>query len=673
MTRSKRWLLLVLVIQLLLGSSATRDGKRKVSSRPDEPAALSRVAGNSESDDHDLRAAREASIRSENERLGRLQGAGTSSDTQPNERLVTCSPSLSAQSSHMESFSLDQFVLPSLDELEAELCFSDDEAMERIEEEGEEGEEGGEAEDHCVGADELYWEWFSNYEPSEEHPNQRWTVDEPALAALCFEGVMSDQELANEFNVPVSLIWRLKRKLKLTWLGRGGEHPSYPDLAQLDQLWNAEPTLTVAELSVRLGCSPRALRYHFNRVGFICPFHGGQQQPVDDETVISALAEISERGYCSKLGHTFADSDLRVHFGIYASKKQIKRCLRLADPDNVRQRARKAAAMRYVYSVGGPRSLYHCDAHEKLAKLWGIWIHVCIDGYSRYIIYLKVTTDKASETVRQIFVEGCNEHGWASRCRWDKGTENVGAAAEQIFRMGTGRGSALTGRSSLNCRAEYIWAFVKVHISSYFRDLFFRMERDGLFSREDPGDLHCLQAVYVTLVQEACDHFRVMWNEHRIREPRSHSTLNFVGRRVHSGIPSEMFMEPIASQSVLEDELYNRNPETYGSDGPSGEDTSNDLPFNSHEDVIDPLVNFPFLQYVRSAYFVKCPLLPDNEGMDAFLLYRTVCDVLRHAALEFGDKSDDAIDWDAFVESSLDLGADLILLHEQLAWLALNH
>lgn len=122
------------------------------------------------------------------------------------------------------------------------------------------------------------------------------------------------------------------------------------------------------------------------------------------------------------------------------------------------------------------RSLYHCDAHEKIAKLFGIWIHGCVDGYSRYIVYLRAATDKKSQTVEDIFVDACNgwpngfgvgtpeQTGWASRVRVDKGTENVGLMLRQVERhydpadpSTLTRGSAITGRSTENCRIEYIW------------------------------------------------------------------------------------------------------------------------------------------------------------------------------------------------------------------------
>jgi hypothetical protein len=70
------------------------------------------------------------------------------------------------------------------------------------------------------------------------------------------------------------------------------------------------------------------------------------------------------------------------------------------------------------------RSLYHCDGHEKMAKVYGIWVHGGIDGYSRFVLYMKATANKYPETVRDCYVAACNKYGWSRRTRWDKGTHS---------------------------------------------------------------------------------------------------------------------------------------------------------------------------------------------------------------------------------------------------------
>lgn len=185
---------------------------------------------------------------------------------------------------------------------------------------------------------------------------------------------------------------------------------------------------------------------------------------------LDALESLQGTVSCSGVGVSFALARLKTEKGIVARASTVHKALRELDPDGHKKRAKEAAKTQYSYNVAGPRSLYHADAHEKVAKIWGFWFHLLIDGYSRYIIYLTVATDKLADTVRAIFVEACNTVGWAARVRWDKGTENAGCIIEQLSHhqragLEKWRGSALTGRSMQNCRAEYIWNFVKRHVS----------------------------------------------------------------------------------------------------------------------------------------------------------------------------------------------------------------
>ena len=102
--------------------------------------------------------------------------------------------------------------------------------------------------------------------------------------------------------------------------------------------------------------------------------------------------------------------------------------------------------------------------------------------------------------------------------RWDRGKENVEAIAAQwaywwdpslTDAQNQRRGSALTGRSVQNCRAEYIWAYVRTHITNYFRKLLWRMEKEmHILDPGDARDLFCLHVVFTTHIQCALDTFR---------------------------------------------------------------------------------------------------------------------------------------------------------------------
>jgi hypothetical protein len=173
-----------------------------------------------------------------------------------------------------------------------------------------------------------------------------------------------------------------------------------------------------------------------------------------------------------------------------------------------------------------------------------------------------------------------------------------------------------------------------------------------------------LQAVFVPMVQHACDDFRLMWNEHRIKGPRTEQGHG-------GGIPSELFTDPVSSDLVLDDDAYNINPEEYGIEEPFRGDHDDDNMQETSLHVVDPLSGDTELLAVRSAYFERVPLDPNSDGVDDYLRYRMVCTELVAALQEFGSDTT-SIDWEAFGTSlSPYTLSQTLRLRYQLAWLAL--
>lgn len=73
-----------------------------------------------------------------------------------------------------------------------------------------------------------------------------------------------------------------------------------------------------------------------------------------------------------------------------------------------------------MYKVRGANALWHHDGNEKL-RPWGFWVHGCIDGYSRLIVYLAVCSNKRMATVAELFKGAVVRLGWPSRIRGDLG------------------------------------------------------------------------------------------------------------------------------------------------------------------------------------------------------------------------------------------------------------
>lgn len=100
---------------------------------------------------------------------------------------------------------------------------------------------------------------------------------------------------------------------------------------------------------------------------------------------------------------------------------------------------------RRVYRVRGANALWHIDGNEKL-RPWGFWVHGCIDGYSRLIIYLACCPNKRASTVARLFLDAITVFGWPSRGRGDFGKENNEVEKEMIRRWGAAHRAFLRGR-----------------------------------------------------------------------------------------------------------------------------------------------------------------------------------------------------------------------------------
>ena len=122
-------------------------------------------------------------------------------------------------------------------------------------------------------------------------------------------------------------------------------------------------------------------------------------------------------------------------------RQQLRGSVHRVDPEGVARR-RLGKLERKVYNVEGPDHLWHLDGHHKLIK-WGFVTHGCIDGFTRFITYLKCSTNNKSKTVLQLFQQAIEVNNVPSRVRGDRGGENVLVADKMIELRGVGRNSYL--------------------------------------------------------------------------------------------------------------------------------------------------------------------------------------------------------------------------------------
>lgn len=125
---------------------------------------------------------------------------------------------------------------------------------------------------------------------------------------------------------------------------------------------NTVPLRRVARV---LGLTHRQLRCHMQRRGL-------SRHPAPPAN-LPELIDGVRTGAFSNYGCTMVQGLLRAK-GVNVTRYRVMKVLQRADPGGARRRKRRRLRRR-TYRVGGPRSLYHADGHEKLAKVFGIWIH----------------------------------------------------------------------------------------------------------------------------------------------------------------------------------------------------------------------------------------------------------------------------------------------------------
>ena len=166
----------------------------------------------------------------------------------------------------------------------------------------------------------------------------------------------------------------------------------------------------------------RRLNYYgFRRTGF-------------SNATINELKNVIEseiQGPASMRGYRGLWHSLKTNYGIIVQRDIVMNVLKEIDPEGTNMRkARRLRRRKYVSE--GPNSCWHADGYDKL-KPYGFPIHGCIDGYSRRILWLKVTKSNSHANVpAAYYVDTMKELGVCPKLlQTDCGTENVLMAAIQ--------------------------------------------------------------------------------------------------------------------------------------------------------------------------------------------------------------------------------------------------
>lgn len=148
---------------------------------------------------------------------------------------------------------------------------------------------------------------------------------------------------------------------------------------------------------------------------------------------------------------------------------------------------------------------------------WGFYIHGAVDGFSRAIPFLCITTANTAKLALMCFLIGIRRRGLPSRIRLDKGTEYNECARFMEWQRGPDRGSAIRGKSVHNQRIERLWRDVFIKVLQKFYNLFYHLEDTHALDINNPVHMFALRYTYQPRIQAALTNWTTVRNSQGIR------------------------------------------------------------------------------------------------------------------------------------------------------------
>ena len=109
--------------------------------------------------------------------------------------------------------------------------------------------------------------------------------------------------------------------------------------------------------------------------------------------------------------------------GIRCCCEDVRKMVCDKDPEGVQLRKQRCLRCR-KYSSPGPNFVWQIDGHDKL-KLYGFSIHGGIDGFSRHVLWLEVSTsNKMPEIIAKYYLDAVKRNGLPVNVKADDGTEH---------------------------------------------------------------------------------------------------------------------------------------------------------------------------------------------------------------------------------------------------------
>ena len=164
--------------------------------------------------------------------------------------------------------------------------------------------------------------------------------------------------------------------------------------------------------------------------------------------------------------------------GIRVPRAVVQSILKELDPEGTQNRSRQRLKRRR-YLNPGPNHAWHIDGYDKL-KPWGFPIHGGIDGYSRRVLWLRVTrSNNSPDNIACFYLNAVNTAGGCPvELITDLGTENsIVAGIQSFFRDNTEAHRYVS--SPRNQRIEGWWSQFCKQRSCWWRHFFKELESTG--------------------------------------------------------------------------------------------------------------------------------------------------------------------------------------------------
>ena len=354
-----------------------------------------------------------------------------------------------------------------------------------------------------------------------------------------------------------------------------------------------------------LGVNEKYLSRWRKEVNFQDPLRTEISDEDLDELVKGYVAGHGARGE-KMIDSCLAVDDSRV------TRTRLRASMKRVDPLGIQSRKAKAIHRRQ-YHVEGPHHLWHVDGNHKLIK-FNMVVHAGIDGFSRALLYARCSDNNRAETAFVHFKEGVDKYGCPNRVRTDLGGENVEIANYMVETKGLNRGSILTGKSTHNQRIERQWRDMTKEVISYYRELFFdldrTLERGYNCSFSDLLPLWCLHYMFLPRINADLQRYMDRWNIHKIRTEQNKCPARLLLENAHLSA---------AEYVDVDDENYGLDLLYHDSDNEEG-NYYDSLAIPSV--VMDPPVNCPLNQFQLSSLtnMYQPFTLNDSELKERFLV-----------------------------------------------------